>query len=49
MTRAKPNMLLVAIVVTLVSLALWTALIYVCHTLVTGAAVVLDIISRSLN
>lgn len=47
-TRAKPNMLLVAIVVTFVSLALWADLIYVCHALLASAGIVLELISRSL-
>ena len=47
--RTKPNMLATAAVLVVPALALWAALIYVCHTLVTGAAVVLELILGSLN
>lgn len=46
--RAKPNMLAVAGVLAVPAIAAWVVIVYICHALVTGAAVVLDIISRSL-
>ncbi|MEV8180344.1 hypothetical protein [Specibacter sp. NPDC078692] len=45
---AKPNMLVVAGALVVPAAAVWAALIYICNTLVAGAAVVLDIFSRSL-
>lgn len=47
--RVKPKALATAVVLVVPALGLWAALIYVCHTLVTGTAVVLELISRSLN
>ena len=44
----KPNVVAVAAVLVVPALAAWAALIYVCHALVTGAVVVLDLVSRSL-
>lgn len=47
MSRPKLNMLAVAMILMVPAAAAWAVLIYVCHSLVVGAAVVLDIISRS--
>ena len=46
--KAKPKLLVIAGVLVVPAIAAWAVLVYVCHTLVTGASVVLDIISRSL-
>lgn len=48
MTRPKPNVFAVAVALLVPAAAAWAALFYVCHTIVTGAAVVIDLISRSL-
>lgn len=44
----KPKLLAVVGACLVPAAAAWAVLIYVCHTIVVGAAVVLDIISRSL-
>lgn len=43
----KPNVIAVAGVLLVPAIAAWALLIYACHTIVTAAAVVIDLISRS--
>lgn len=44
----KPNPLAVAALLVVPATAAWAVLLYACHTIVAGAAVVIDLISRSL-
>lgn len=46
--RTKPNILATAAFLMVPAVAAWALIIYTCHTIVAGAAVVLELLSRSL-
>ena len=47
-TRPKPNVIAVAAALVVPAAAAWAILIYVCHIIVAGAAIVIDLIAGSL-